>query len=871
MSLPSEFLDDLLTRLRLSQVVGRKVVWDMRKSNQGRGDMWALCPFHHEKTASFHVDDQKGFYYCFGCQAKGDAISFVQETENVSFFEAVEILAREAGMPMPAHAPKAQGPYVDLALHTIGWKAFQDMAAQICEVRLRTRVTIHHPANDGGQDAVFLMPSSDKGSPPAGTVQVKFSHDPKGSLKLSDLTPELEKLQELVSAGEADSYILVTNMSVSGRTGIQIKKKLRELGVNKPEVWGKEEITRAVRESSKLRALVPQVYGLGDLSTILDIRAAEQTRAILRSWLPKLQAYVPTVAHTQAVQILDKHGIVLLLGNPSSGKSTIGAILSTMAVDDEEHSVIQISSPHEFEKHWNPHDRNRFFWVEDAFGSNVLDTGHVQDWMRVFPKVTASVKGGNRVLFTSRNHIYLAACPRLGSRNLDLFKSKAAIVNVGEISGDEKRQILYNHIRHGKQDEVWRTNAKQHLDAVAEVDGFLPGIAERLGNPDFTKKLPLTEEALCNFMAKPQEHLIEIINELEPAQNAALTLIYMHRGRMDLNDLDKDAVSTAESITGCSLNEIHERIRELAGSFIKVVSDASDLVWGFDHPTISDAITAILDKQPSKSAAIICGGPIEKVMRQFACEDCPGTPDAVKIPAKLNAPLNTRLKDVPDSWQTNAILFRFLSARASDDVVSHQFRNATRLMLRKYLPPDRASCNEQFCAAARAHSLGALSDSDLSFISYQILKGSAERLDLSWLEEPNLVALIEPHALLSLGFNLSSRISNNLDELLEAQRADINLDLDIEDQYDVILSGLEILKSLLSNGCAASAEDTIEPAKIRLREEVDEVILEQCVHLEQQDNDSDWEVFSPRKTEFSERTNEKRTSLRSIFVDVDGV
>lgn len=82
-------------------------MWDARKSNQGKGDMWAPCPFHQEKSASFHVDDRKGFYYCFGCHAKGDAISFVRETENVSFMEAVEILAGEAGMPMPERDPRA--------------------------------------------------------------------------------------------------------------------------------------------------------------------------------------------------------------------------------------------------------------------------------------------------------------------------------------------------------------------------------------------------------------------------------------------------------------------------------------------------------------------------------------------------------------------------------------------------------------------------------------------------------------------------------------------------------------------------------------------------------------------------------------------
>jgi len=107
MSLPPGFLDELRTRYSLSQVVGRKVIWDARKSNQGKGDMWAPCPFHQEKSASFHVDDRKGFYYCFGCHAKGDAISFVRETENVGFMEAVEILAGEAGMPMPERDPRA--------------------------------------------------------------------------------------------------------------------------------------------------------------------------------------------------------------------------------------------------------------------------------------------------------------------------------------------------------------------------------------------------------------------------------------------------------------------------------------------------------------------------------------------------------------------------------------------------------------------------------------------------------------------------------------------------------------------------------------------------------------------------------------------
>lgn len=66
------------------------------------GNSWkGLCPFHGEKTPSFHVHPDKGFYYCFGCGAKGDAITFVRETEKLEFPEAVAYLARRAGIPLP--------------------------------------------------------------------------------------------------------------------------------------------------------------------------------------------------------------------------------------------------------------------------------------------------------------------------------------------------------------------------------------------------------------------------------------------------------------------------------------------------------------------------------------------------------------------------------------------------------------------------------------------------------------------------------------------------------------------------------------------------------------------------------------------------
>ena len=100
MSFSAAFLEKVKTSVKISDIVSRHVNWDPKKSNLSKQDFWAPCPFHQEKTASFHVDDAKGFYYCFGCQAKGNIFSFLKEIEGVSFFDAVKLLSNKAGIPL---------------------------------------------------------------------------------------------------------------------------------------------------------------------------------------------------------------------------------------------------------------------------------------------------------------------------------------------------------------------------------------------------------------------------------------------------------------------------------------------------------------------------------------------------------------------------------------------------------------------------------------------------------------------------------------------------------------------------------------------------------------------------------------------------
>jgi DNA primase len=101
MSFTPQFLDELRQRLSLVQVISRKV----KLTRRGR-EQTGLCPFHAEKSPSFTVNDDKGFFHCFGCGAHGDVIGFVMRSDSLSFPESVERLAREAGLELPVSSPE---------------------------------------------------------------------------------------------------------------------------------------------------------------------------------------------------------------------------------------------------------------------------------------------------------------------------------------------------------------------------------------------------------------------------------------------------------------------------------------------------------------------------------------------------------------------------------------------------------------------------------------------------------------------------------------------------------------------------------------------------------------------------------------------
>lgn len=96
MKYPQSFIEEIRNRVRVSEVIGRTI--PIKRAGR---EFHALCPFHKEKTPSFTINDEKGFYHCFGCGAHGDVINYIKEYEHLGYREAIEKLAGMAGLSVP--------------------------------------------------------------------------------------------------------------------------------------------------------------------------------------------------------------------------------------------------------------------------------------------------------------------------------------------------------------------------------------------------------------------------------------------------------------------------------------------------------------------------------------------------------------------------------------------------------------------------------------------------------------------------------------------------------------------------------------------------------------------------------------------------
>ena len=235
----------------------------------------------------------------------------------------------------------------DFRLHDMGWSAFQQLCHTVLREVLGQTVASFLDNNDGGRDGAFTGTWSPvPGQHYSGEFVVQCKHTTRAGKNLTkaDLGDEIPKATALAKAGRCDVYILMTNAGMSGRSELAIKAELNGAGVHHVLIFGSTWLNHTIRETPRVRRLVPRLYGLGDLTQILDERAYRQAQAVLDAMRTDLAKLVLTGTYYDASQAVLTNGFVLLLGAPATGKTTIAAELALGAADEQGAAVVKLPS-----------------------------------------------------------------------------------------------------------------------------------------------------------------------------------------------------------------------------------------------------------------------------------------------------------------------------------------------------------------------------------------------------------------------------------------------------------------------------------------------------------------------------------------------
>ena len=605
-------------------------------------------------------------------------------------------------------------------LHQLGWKSFQQLCDTIVRDTLGQTVESFLDSHDGGLDGAFTGTWSADGQEDLSgpfVVQCKHTSRRDGSLRASDLTDEAEKARRLVEQGMCESYVLMTNAGVSGRESVRIKNLFKDAGVRHVKTYGSTWISQQIRENKRLRMLVPRIYGFGDLSQIFDDRAYSQAQSILESMREDMSKVVVTAAYEKAMNAIELHGFTLLIGEPAAGKTTIASLLAMTALDQWNASVLKLNDPGEIAEHWNPHEPSQFFWVDDAFGVTQYEDSLVRRWNHILPQIGTMLRREAKIVMTSRDYIYRRARNDLKDSAFPLLNESQVVIDAHALTVEERKQILYNHIRLGTQPRAFRTAIKPHLENVATHQRFIPETARRLANPLFTRGLQISESRISEFVEKREQMLQEILRGLDSNSKAALALIYMRNGSLESPVALLADESHALDRLGSSLGGCIAALNALDGSLVALSHASGAAIWEFRHPTIGDAYAALIGQQPELVGIYIQGSAPNRLINQVTCGDV-GIENAIIVPRSLFPQVRAKLEEMQRidgdgtarsaAFDSRQALQGFLARRCSREFLSFYLQRHREILDDVSNPMPMFDFSSEVRLAQRFHEFGLL-------------------------------------------------------------------------------------------------------------------------------------------------------------------
>lgn len=699
-------------------------------------------------------------------------------------------------------------------LHILGWHSFQQLCLTITREILGQTVESFLDSSDAGRDGAFAgtwVPFKGEALSGRYVVQCKFTGKRDKTLTPSDVTDDVEKVRKLVQNGRCACYILMTNAGLSGSAAGAIEAVFTDAGVKQFRAFGSTWICQQISENKRLRMMVPRIYGLGDLSQILDERAYTQAKALLSSLREDLAKVVLTNAYRRAAEALDQHGFVLLIGEPAAGKTTIASMLSMGALDQWGASTLKLDTAEKVVERWNPDEPSQFFWIDDAFGVTQYESFLVHGWNHALPMIKTMLRKSAKIVMTSRDYIYRRARKDLKEGAFPLLRESQVVIDVHDLTPEEKQQILYNHIKIGKQDRMFRSEIKPHLPVIAAHSRFVPETARRLADPLFTAELGLNRYDLNNFVEKQEHFLQEVLRGLDEHSKAALALIYMRNDSLEspvtLQASEREAIERLGSTLGGCL----AALEALSGSLVQHTHAEQKAIWRFKHPTVGDAYAGILLESPELLGIYVHGSPIEKLLGQVTCGDI-GLERAVVISEGLFPLVLARLSEVfvvgqykspvLARWIGRGRVDSFLASRCSKEFLLLYIEKHPDVLKRVSEPGLFLNSVAEVDLAIRLHELALLPENHRKHFVETVVSYAMDGEDLYAIESLRIQSVFTSAELVAFRHRIRADLLPSLANIRETWQNNRDSDQRPDEHIDPLLESFSALKKEFADDAA---------------------------------------------------------------------
>lgn len=372
---------------------------------------------------------------------------------------------------------------MEYRLDVLGWYNFEALCQTLLKKLIGPGVTSFGRTGDGGRDATYRgvasYPSETDRWSGYWVFQVKHVDvELRGAdiARAAVLAAAKNDITSLLARGRGpDNYILLTNVPLTAGNRDELDAAVPELGFKgKFKAIDGVEVCEFLRLNIEIRRSFPQLLGLADLSVIVNSKIYARSRAFVEFWQPRLATFVRTRAFDEALQKLHRSHFIVLDGPPEAGKTMIAAALALWhaSVGFE---VVDLRESGDFFSLFDE-GRSQLFVADDAVGSNALDPSRADDWTRDLPGILRKRGDNHLLIWTTRKYVLEEALShtRLGE-SINLFPGvHEVLVEVGQLSIEERAGILYNHAKQSRLSEADRGFFRLHARDIVNHRNFTP-------------------------------------------------------------------------------------------------------------------------------------------------------------------------------------------------------------------------------------------------------------------------------------------------------------------------------------------------------------------------------------------------------------